>query len=142
MSRVGTAQVALMARAFNIPVLVACETHKSCERVQTDSIVYNELGKRYLFSMHIELHVYRSFIYSVLCMANFCIGNADDLAQDYGTDGNKSLLVNWKTRKSLNLLNITYDVTPADLVTAVVTELAILPCTSVPVILRIKPSEI
>lgn len=35
-----------------------------------------------------------------------------------------------------------YDVTPADLVTAVVTELAILPCTSVPVILRIKPSEI
>lgn len=45
MSRVGTAQVALMARAFNIPVLVACETHKSCERVQTDSIVYNELGK-------------------------------------------------------------------------------------------------
>nr|XP_034193987.1 translation initiation factor eIF-2B subunit delta isoform X1 [Osmia lignaria]XP_034193989.1 translation initiation factor eIF-2B subunit delta isoform X1 [Osmia lignaria]XP_034193990.1 translation initiation factor eIF-2B subunit delta isoform X1 [Osmia lignaria]XP_034193991.1 translation initiation factor eIF-2B subunit delta isoform X1 [Osmia lignaria] len=112
MSRVGTAQVALMARAFNIPVLVACETHKSCERVQTDSIVYNELG------------------------------NADELAQVYGSGTKKSLLANWKTRKSLNLLNITYDVTPADLVTAVVTELAILPCTSVPVILRIKPSEI
>ncbi|XP_034193993.2 eukaryotic translation initiation factor 2B subunit delta isoform X3 [Osmia lignaria lignaria] len=112
MSRVGTAQVALMARAFNIPVLVACETHKSCERVQTDSIVYNELG------------------------------NADELAQVYETGTKKSLLANWKTRKSLNLLNITYDVTPADLVTAVVTELAILPCTSVPVILRIKPSEI
>ncbi|XP_017889936.1 translation initiation factor eIF-2B subunit delta isoform X2 [Ceratina calcarata] len=112
MSRVGTAQVALMARAFNIPVLVACETHKSCERVQTDSIVYNELG------------------------------NADELARDSGSGTKKSLLANWKTRKSLNLLNITYDVTPADLVTAVVTELAILPCTSVPVILRIKPSEI
>nr|XP_012146852.1 PREDICTED: translation initiation factor eIF-2B subunit delta isoform X2 [Megachile rotundata] len=112
MSRVGTAQVALMARAFNIPVLVACETHKSCERVQTDSIVYNELG------------------------------NADELAQVYGNGTKKSLLANWKIRKSLNLLNITYDVTPADLVTAVVTELAILPCTSVPVILRIKPSEI
>ncbi|XP_076240716.1 eukaryotic translation initiation factor 2B subunit delta isoform X3 [Calliopsis andreniformis] len=112
MSRVGTAQVALMARAFNIPVLVACETHKSCERVQTDSIVYNELG------------------------------NADELAQSYGIGAKKSLLVNWKSKKSLNLLNIMYDVTPADLVTAVVTELAILPCTSVPVILRIKPSEI
>ncbi|XP_031842863.1 eukaryotic translation initiation factor 2B subunit delta [Nomia melanderi] len=110
MSRTGTAQVALMARAFNIPVLVACETHKSYERVQTDSIVYNELG------------------------------DADELAQGYGTK--KSQLANWKTKKSLNLLNITYDVTPADLVTAVVTELAILPCTSVPVILRIKPSEI
>jgi len=45
MSRAGTAQVALIAKAFNVPVLVACETHKSCERVQTDSIVYNELGR-------------------------------------------------------------------------------------------------
>jgi translation initiation factor eIF-2B subunit delta len=35
-----------------------------------------------------------------------------------------------------------YDITPPDLVTAVVTELAILPCTSVPVILRIKPSDL
>ncbi|XP_071640956.1 translation initiation factor eIF2B subunit delta [Temnothorax longispinosus] len=111
MSRVGTAQVALIAKAFNVPVLVACETHKSCERVQTDSIVHNELG------------------------------NADELV-NHQSNGKRSLLSNWRTKKSLNLLNITYDVTPADLVTAVVTELAILPCTSVPVILRIKPSEI
>ncbi|EGI58958.1 PREDICTED: translation initiation factor eIF-2B subunit delta [Acromyrmex echinatior] len=113
MSRVGTAQIALMAKAFNVPVLVACETHKSSERVQTDSIVHNELG------------------------------NADDLVNhQLNGSSKKSLLSNWRTRKSLNLLNITYDVTPADLVTAVVTELAILPCTSVPVILRIKPSEV
>nr|XP_050860701.1 translation initiation factor eIF-2B subunit delta isoform X1 [Vespula vulgaris]XP_050860702.1 translation initiation factor eIF-2B subunit delta isoform X1 [Vespula vulgaris]XP_050860703.1 translation initiation factor eIF-2B subunit delta isoform X1 [Vespula vulgaris] len=112
MSRVGTAQVALMARSFNVPVLVACETHKSCERVQTDSIVYNELG------------------------------NADELIKHTYRNTKKSLLQNWRTKKYLNLLNITYDVTPADLVSAVVTELAILPCTSVPVILRIKPSEI
>jgi translation initiation factor 2B subunit (eIF-2B alpha/beta/delta family) len=46
MSRVGTAQVAPIAKAFNVPVLVACETHKSSREVQTDSIVYNELGKR------------------------------------------------------------------------------------------------
>jgi len=46
MSRAGTAQVALIAKAFNVPVLVVCETHKSSERVQTDSIVYNELGKQ------------------------------------------------------------------------------------------------
>ncbi|XP_050461904.1 translation initiation factor eIF-2B subunit delta [Cataglyphis hispanica] len=113
MSRAGTAQVALIAKTFNVPVLVACETHKSSERVQTDSIVYNELG------------------------------NAEELVNHQSKDKTKkSLLSNWRTKKSLNLLNITYDVTPADLVTAVVTELAILPCTSVPVILRIKPSEI
>lgn len=112
MSRAGSAQVALIAKAFNVPVLVSCETHKSCERAQTDAIVYNE------------------------------IGDAEALTETFLYDAKKSCLANWKTKKSLNLLNITYDVTPADLVTAVVTELAILPPSSVPVILRIKPSEI
>lgn len=44
MSRTGTAQIALIAQAYNKPVLVCCETHKFCERVQTDSFVYNEIG--------------------------------------------------------------------------------------------------
>ena len=43
MSRVGTAQLALVARAHNVPVLVCCETYKFCERVQTDAFVSNEL---------------------------------------------------------------------------------------------------
>ncbi|KAL0164317.1 hypothetical protein M9458_040070, partial [Cirrhinus mrigala] len=37
MSRVGTSQIALVAKAYNVPVLVCCETYKFCERVQTDS---------------------------------------------------------------------------------------------------------
>lgn len=44
MSRTGTAQVALIANAYKKPVLVCCETYKFCERVQTDSFVYNEIG--------------------------------------------------------------------------------------------------
>lgn len=69
-------------------------------------------------------------------------GDPDLLVKSNLCSTKKSSLSNWRSKKTLNLLNITYDVTPADLVTAVVTELAILPCTSVPVILRIKPSEI
>ncbi|XP_063979016.1 translation initiation factor eIF2B subunit delta [Diachasmimorpha longicaudata] len=106
MSRLGTAQIALMAKAFNIPVLFACETYKTCERVQTDSIVNNE------------------------------IGDPNELAIG------STALANWKAQPNLNLLNLTYDVTPPELITAVVTELGILPCTSVPVILRMKASEI
>ncbi len=45
-------------------------------------------------------------------------------------------LENWRTQKSLCLLNLVYDVTPAALVTAVITELSVIPTTSVPVILR------
>ena len=44
-SRVGSSMVAMMAQAFNVPVLVCCETYKFCDRVQTDSFVCNELSK-------------------------------------------------------------------------------------------------
>ena len=43
-SRVGTAAVAVTAEAFNIPVVVCCETYKFSHRVQLDAITHNELG--------------------------------------------------------------------------------------------------
>ncbi|XP_031633521.1 translation initiation factor eIF-2B subunit delta isoform X2 [Contarinia nasturtii] len=109
MSRAGTAQIALIAKSYNVPVLVCCETHKFSERVQTDAFVYNEIGNPY------------------------------DVVK---SDENNSPLANWESVPNLTPLNLYYDVTPPELVSAVVTEVAILPCTSVPVILRIKPSEI
>lgn len=114
MSRVGTAQIALVAKSYNVPVLVCCETHKFSERVQTDAFVYNE------------------------------IGNPNDLILNSGTRENRcsNPLADWQSINHLTPLNLHYDVTPPELVTAVVTEVAILPCTSVPVILRIKPSEV
>ncbi|EDW36010.1 GL16909 [Drosophila persimilis] len=104
MARTGTAQVALVANAHNVPVLVCCETHKFSERFQTDAIVYNELS------------------------------DPNDLVRD-----DKCCLKNWTAKAHLTPLNLNYDITPPELVSAVVTEVAILPCTSVPVILRIKP---
>lgn len=43
-SRLGTASVAMVAHAFNVPVIVCCEAYKFHERVQLDSICSNELG--------------------------------------------------------------------------------------------------
>ena len=43
-SRVGTAAVAMVANAFHVPVLICCEAYKFHERVQLDSICFNELG--------------------------------------------------------------------------------------------------
>lgn len=106
MSRTGTAQVALVANSFKKPVLVCCETYKFCERVQTDSFVYNE------------------------------IADPDKVITE-----KSSYLLNWRDNNYLTPLNLMYDVTPSDFVTAVVTEIAVLPCTSVPVILRIRPVE-
>jgi len=43
-SRVGTSSVAMVANAFGVPVLMCCEAYKFHERVQLDSICFNELG--------------------------------------------------------------------------------------------------
>ncbi|MGH0151747.1 UNVERIFIED_CONTAM: hypothetical protein FKN15_001674 [Acipenser sinensis] len=105
MSRVGASQIALVAKAYNVPVLVCCETYKFCERVQTDSFVSNELD------------------------------DPDDLIV---TRKGKTELQNWQDTASLRLLNLVYDVTPPDFVDLVITDLGMIPCTSVPVVLRLK----
>lgn len=108
MSRVGSALVALIAKASNVPVLVCCETYKFSERVQTDSFVFNELG------------------------------DPDDLV-DIGKK--TTYLLNWRDFSSLTLLNLVYDFTPPEFISMVITELGMIPCTSVPVVLRMKQAE-
>jgi translation initiation factor eIF-2B subunit delta len=103
MSRIGSSVISMMARAYNVPVLVACETYKFSERVQTDSFVYNELGD----------------------------------PAELATTGCKRL-DGWEEHDSLKLLNLVYDVTPPEFVDMVVTDIGMVPCTSVPVVLRVK----
>ncbi|CAB1339761.1 unnamed protein product [Coregonus sp. 'balchen'] len=91
MSRVGTSQIALVARTFNVPVLVCCETYKFYD---PDDLMVTRKGK--------------------------------------------ILLENWQDVSSLGLLNLVYDVTPPDFVDLVITDLGMIPCTSVPVVLRVK----
>lgn len=131
MSRVGTSQIALVAKAFNVPVLVCCETYKFCERVQTDSFVSNELGMKRITSglrrccpKSWGIHFYPSF--------------SDDPDDLIVTRAGTRQLEDWQEVPSLGLLNLVYDVTPPDLVDIVITELGMIPCTSVPVVLRVK----
>lgn len=107
MSRVGTSQIAMVAKAFNVPVILCCESYKFSERVQTDSFVYNELG------------------------------DPSDLVNNLKIKD----LIDWKSKSQLRLLNLLYDVTPPEMVSVVITELGMLPCSSAPVLLRVKPLE-
>lgn len=43
-AKAGAASVAMVADAMQRPVIVCCETIKFVDRVQLDSITYNELG--------------------------------------------------------------------------------------------------
>ena len=47
----------------------------------------------------------------------------------------------WNDVHGFNILNLVYDVTPPELISMVITELGMIPCTSVPVVLRVKCAE-
>lgn len=140
MSRVGTSQIALVAKAFNVPVLVCCETYKFCERVQTDSFVSNELGMEKIAIGCFQLSAFCSFC-NERCHNQHefphvsCPDDPDDLIV---TRTGKTQLEHWQNVPSLGLLNLVYDVTPPDFVDLVITDLGMIPCTSVPVVLRVK----
>jgi len=106
-SRVGTAMVGMMAHTYKVPFLVCCETYKFHERVQVDSICFNELG------------------------------DPDDLiAIDRDDSRYGDVLADWRDLPKLKLLNLVYDLTPVEFVNMVITEVGMIPATSVPVILR------
>ncbi|NXT59836.1 EI2BD factor, partial [Chaetops frenatus] len=156
MSRVGTSQIALVSKAYNVPVLVCCETYKFCERVQTDSFVSNELGTASV------LFLPPGTFSPTPCWAPgrqwWCVlpqGKDGEvlplplipMASTLSADDPDDLIVlrkgqaqlgGWAENKSLRLLNLVYDVTPPDLVDLVITDLGMIPCTSVPVVLRVK----
>ncbi|KAL4360456.1 hypothetical protein GQ457_04G012550 [Hibiscus cannabinus] len=106
-SRVGTASVAMVAHAFHVPVLVCCEAYKFHERVQLDSICFNELGDPDAVSN--------------------VPGREDVNYLDNLTD---------KQKENLQLLNLKYDATPSDYISVIVTDYGMIPPTSVPVIVR------
>ncbi|KFY45462.1 hypothetical protein V494_00926 [Pseudogymnoascus sp. VKM F-4513 (FW-928)] len=105
-SRIGTSQIAMEAKDYDVPVIVLCESVKCTERVALDSIVFNE------------------------------VADPDELLIP-STKPPAGMLQGWRDVKNLQLLNLLHDVTPADYITMIVTELGIVPPSSVPVLQRL-----
>jgi translation initiation factor eIF-2B subunit delta len=122
LGRVGTACVALSAHMHNIPVLVCCESYKISNRVQLESITGNELGDPAQVAITSTVHV----------------GSEDNESYANSSSATKKMnvLKNWLEIDNLRLLNLLYDLTPSDFVSGIVTELGIIPPTSVAVLLR------
>ncbi|CAB9509333.1 factor eIF-2B subunit delta [Seminavis robusta] len=114
LGRVGTACVALSAHMHHIPVLVCCESYKISNRVQLESITGNELGDP-----------------SQVAMTTNASSSDDD-----DNNNNNGALKDWLETDNLRLLNLLYDLTPSEFVSGIVTELGIIPPTSVAVLLR------
>jgi len=124
LSRVGTAGVALMAHSNNVPVLVCCETYKISNRVQLESITGNEMGNP-------------DDVVTAGCAMDGSSGCSDGAdGTSTGTQQNKSIISDWRTIPNLKVMNLLYDLTPSEFVSGIVTEMGILPATSVAVLLR------
>lgn len=108
-------------------LLVCCETYKFCDKVQTDALVNNELGN----PMDLLTSTSSTNYFSK------CVSEPLESASNSG-EGNSS----GEPASNVTLLNLTYDVTPPDLITCVVTDMGFLPCTSVPVVLRLKNRDL
>lgn len=48
----------------------------------------------------------------------------------------KGVLKDWRSMEALRVLSLAYDLTPAEFVSMVITEIGCIPATSVPVVLR------
>jgi len=113
--QIGTACIALLAKNHHLPVLVCCETYKISNKVQLESITQNELGNPD------DLLILDS---------NTATRVVDDKDTTITNDTNKN------EKSKLYAANILYDVTPDKFVSGIITELGIIPPTSVAVLLR------
>ncbi|KAF8759167.1 hypothetical protein HU200_010556 [Digitaria exilis] len=111
-SRVGTASVAMVAHAFGVPVLICCEAYKFHERVQLDSICFNEL----------DAVVHVSFLTLLIIKSNSCTCRYDItpsdyvsmLITDYGMSASPAQLVGCTDMEYLNhLAGINFNFLPA-----------------------------
>ena len=121
----GTAMVASLAKSFGIPVIVACEGYKFCEKVQVDSIVYNELGS----------------INEIAIIDTFSTEENATIPQlKLGYQGILETKTN-ENQLAYNIINLRYDLTPINNISAIATETGLIPPTSIPVLLRESKGE-
>ncbi|EGZ06399.1 hypothetical protein PHYSODRAFT_319805 [Phytophthora sojae] len=125
-ARVGTALVAMTAHEANVPVLFCCETYKFSDRVQLDAITHNELGD--------PDELVSSYCTDKSRSRRRTGGGASGNASAGSSSGH--VLSDWRDLADLKLLNLVYDVTPIEYVSLVVTELGMIPPTSIPAVLR------
>jgi translation initiation factor eIF-2B subunit delta len=155
-SRAGTALVAMMAKEGRglglgntggtnhlsgvVPVVVLCESIKFTSRVALDSVVGNELGDA---DALVELDDSETITWTVGESAAATTsgkgskrGGKNNTEDDDSADAatQKKGLEGWDEQLNLQLLNPMYDITPAEYLDMVITELGSLPPSGVPVV--------
>lgn len=123
-SRVGTASVAMHAHQADVPVIVLCESVKFTGKVALDSIVLNEVAPSE----------------ELLLPQPASEASQQSAGEDKDEESSSSKvkqLGDWRDIKNLQILNLMYDITPAEYIRMVICEYGSLPPSSVPVVHRL-----
>ncbi|OAP62786.1 hypothetical protein AYL99_02013 [Fonsecaea erecta] len=150
LSRAGSAVVAMMAKESNknkgrnVPVIVLCETVKFTAKAALDSIIMNELAEPDALVEAPEAEILSSTKAPQAANAAGKGANKkptqqkdkkdDDDGDEKSSSSSPRGLEDWKDQPNLFLLNLMYDVTPAEFLDLVVCELGSLPPRAVPVV--------
>ncbi|KAL2865177.1 translation initiation factor eIF2B subunit delta [Aspergillus lucknowensis] len=147
-SRVGTALVAMSAKeragGVEVPVIVCCETVKFTDRVALDSIVVNEIADADELVITQEPHQLTDLPDPAATSqpapkkGGKPAASNPSVSETTTPKNNGSPLKDWRDTPNLQLLNIMYDVTPAEYVDMVVTEMGSLPPSAVPIVHRMS----
>ena len=111
----GTAMVAALAKAQRVPVIFAAESYKFSEKVQLDSIVFNELGNTNEILDHEK-------------------GNKEDVENT--AKNSASVPTATAAVAPMQIYSLRYDLTPISNISVVATETGLIPPTSIPVLIR------
>ncbi|PGG96418.1 translation initiation factor eIF-2B subunit delta [Blastomyces parvus] len=146
-SRVGTALVAMSAKeragGTNIPVIVCCETVKFTDKVALDSIVLNEMADADELAASEPSHQITHPpppLPTKTTKSSAATKQDTESVADSVADPNNPLQ-HWKEKPGLQLLNIMYDVTPAEYIDMVITEMGSLPPSAVPIVHRMSTNS-
>ena len=113
-AKIGNSMLTAIAKRHQKPVVVFSETYKFSERVNLDPININEIGD-----------------------PNALFSYANVNAQK-----NREALKEWQSSKNLTIVNMKYDLTPAENISMVLCELGKIPAISVPVVVRESHKEL
>lgn len=149
----GTAMVAALANTYQIPVIVAAESYKFTEKVQLDSIVFNEIGSASEVALSsataanaAEVSLvpqkysgYRGQLVSTSsgdAAAAASVGATANVVSVPTSIRSTTIEAVPSKPSPVEILNLRYDLTPIDNISVVATEIGLLPPSSIPVLIR------
>ena len=150
----GTAMVASLAKARRVPVIVVSESYKFCEKVQLDSIVFNEVGAAGEIACTKAALVGPQESASNSDIFPGCGALTDPLREQSvdeagmeptprvggGYHGAADKLVEggkgFEGGLPFQVVNLRYDLTPIGNISVIATETGLIPPTSIPVLIR------